>query len=57
MTTLYSNHYRTNSYNHQNNASILSKIKIKNYSYDPIDKIGKGYSSVVYKGLNDNTSK
>ena len=27
--------------------------KIKNYSYNPLDSIGKGFSSVVYRGVND----
>lgn len=30
--------------------------KIKDYSYNPLDRIGKGFSSIVYKGLNENTS-
>jgi hypothetical protein len=29
--------------------------KIQNYSFLITDKIGKGYSSVVYKGANDLT--
>lgn len=29
--------------------------KIQNYSFLITDKIGKGYSSVVYKGVNDLT--
>jgi len=32
-----------------------SRKKIKNFSYSPSDRIGKGYSSVVYRGKNDNT--
>lgn len=32
-------------------------LKIKNYSYSPLDQIGKGFSSIVYKGTNDETSK
>lgn len=31
--------------------------KIKDYSYSTIDRIGKGFSSIVYKGVNDRTSK
>lgn len=27
-------------------------IKIRQYSYSPMDKIGKGFSSIVYRGLN-----
>jgi len=34
-----------------------SRKKIKNYSYSSTDKIGKGFSSIVYRGTNDNTSK
>ena len=30
--------------------------KIKDYSYNPSYRIGKGFSSIVYKGTNDNTS-
>lgn len=30
--------------------------KVKNYSYNPLDRIGKGFSSIVYKGTNDSTS-
>ncbi len=26
--------------------------KIKDYSYNPSDRIGKGFSSIVYKGVN-----
>ena len=29
--------------------------KIEDYSYGLYDKIGKGYSSIVYKGRNDLT--
>ena len=32
-----------------------SRRKIKHFSYLPSDRIGKGYSSVVYKGKDDNT--
>lgn len=31
--------------------------KISDFSFLPQDKIGRGYSSIVYKGLNDLTSK
>ena len=27
-------------------------IKVKNYSYSPLDQIGKGFSSIVYRGSN-----
>jgi hypothetical protein len=30
--------------------------KIRNYSYNPLDEIGKGFSSRVYKGLNEDNS-
>ena len=33
-----------------------SRKKIKHFSYSPFDKIGKGFSSIVYRGTNDNTS-
>ena len=35
--------------------SSYSRKKIENYSYALADIIGKGYSSQVYKGRNDNT--
>lgn len=38
-------------------GSYSSVKKIKHFSYNPIDSIGKGFSSVVYRGQNDNTSK
>lgn len=31
--------------------------KIEHYSFSLSDRIGRGYSSVVYKGQNDLTSK
>ena len=37
------------------NAGIAQK-KIKHFSYQSTDRIGKGFSSVVYRGTNDNTS-
>lgn len=52
MTT-YSNY---NSITNIDSKSYLSshtaKKKIKNYIYSPLDRIGKGYSSIVYKGIN-----
>lgn len=33
--------------------SYNSNKKIKNYSYNALDSIGKGFSSVVYKGVNE----
>lgn len=32
-------------------------LKVKNFSYSPLDQIGKGFSSIVYRGTNDETSK
>lgn len=43
---------------HQKLASKQTQYtrkKIENYSYGLNDVIGKGYSSQVYKGRNDNT--
>lgn len=37
--------------------STGSRKKIEQYSYSLNDKIGKGYSSIVYRGRNDETSK
>jgi serine/threonine-protein kinase ULK2 len=34
-----------------------TRKKIENYSYGLNDIIGKGYSSQVYKGVNDENSK
>ena len=47
----------------QNNANLFShqlddknqRKKIEDYSYGLHEKIGKGYSSIVYKGRNDIT--
>jgi len=33
-----------------------TRKKIENYSYNLTSNIGKGYSSIVYKGKNDLTS-
>jgi len=35
--------------------SAHGKRKIKNFTYSPSDRVGKGYSSVVYRGKNENT--
>ncbi len=43
------------SYSHSSSLNANRK-KIKHYSYSPTDKIGKGFSSIVYRGTNDNTS-
>lgn len=40
----------------QSNSSNTLKKKIKHFSYSSNDKIGKGFSSIVYKGSNDLTS-
>jgi serine/threonine-protein kinase ULK/ATG1 len=32
-------------------------VRVKNYSYNPNDRIGKGYSSIVYKGVNEHTNE
>ncbi len=37
-------------------SSVNNKKKIKHFSYSESDKIGKGYSSIVYKGTNTTTS-
>jgi hypothetical protein len=44
----------SHSFSHGTSGS--SRKKIKHFSYSPFDKIGKGFSSVVYRGTNDNTS-
>jgi hypothetical protein len=38
-------------------SELLPEVrkKIGQYSYTPKDVIGKGYSSVVYRGANDST--
>lgn len=45
-----------NPFHHQLEDKTQRK-KIEEYSYGLFDKIGTGYSSVVYKGRNDNTGK
>ena len=40
-------------HNYGKSAPYSSVKKIKNYSYNPLDSIGKGFSSVVYRGQND----
>lgn len=32
------------------NTTGLNKKKVKNFAYSSSDKIGKGFSSIVYKG-------
>lgn len=41
-------------YRRENSSNI--KKKIKHFSYSESDRIGKGYSSIVYKGVNTLTS-
>ena len=36
--------------------SAGQRKKIKNFTYSENDRIGKGYSSIVYRGLNELTS-
>jgi hypothetical protein len=38
-------------------STSYTRKKIENYSYGLNDVIGKGYSSQVYKGRNDNVGK
>lgn len=44
------------SHSFSHGSSGAGRKKIKHFSYSPLDKIGKGFSSVVYRGTNDNTS-
>ena len=55
MFNYYQQSTKALSYKGQNYSSYGTK-KIGNFSYSSSDKIGKGFSSVVYKGTNDNTS-
>lgn len=41
----------------QGSSTSDSRKKIKHFSYSHNDRIGKGFSSIVYKGTNDLTSK
>lgn len=43
--------------NHHDLSVPLPRKKIEQYSYGLADSIGKGYSSVVYRGRNDQTGK
>ncbi len=52
MTTYLTNNYKKDSFSNQLNISSTNKKKIKNFSYNFNDKIGKGFSSIVYKGTN-----
>ena len=55
MIGLYHQNTRSDLYR-GHSLSVGSKKKIGNFSYSASDKIGKGFSSVVYKGINDATS-
>lgn len=55
MTSYLSYNYKKPTTSHGYSASD-SKKKIKHFSYSHVDKIGKGFSSIVYKGTNDLTS-
>lgn len=55
MLSYYSNNQKFE--NRGRSASFgNAKKKIKHFSYQLTDRIGKGFSSVVYKGTNENTS-
>ena len=43
-------------YKHTSGQYGMGKRKVKHYAYSPEDRIGKGYSSVVYRGINENNS-
>lgn len=55
MLAFYSNNTRKDSYgplSGPNLSCVNGNKKIKDYSYNPNDRIGKGFSSIVYKGIN-----
>ena len=56
MIGIYSHNNRK--YEHRGHSASFgnAKKKIKHFSYQSTDRIGKGFSSVVYRGTNDNTS-
>lgn len=56
MTSYLSYNYKKPSSSSGTSSNSLKK-KIKHFSYSSTDKIGKGFSSIVYKGYNDLTSK
>lgn len=56
MTSYLSYNYKKPAYGNSTSSNSLKK-KIKHYSYSSSDRIGKGFSSIVYKGTNDLTSK
>ena len=55
MTSYMSYNYKKPTSSH-GLTSNDSKKKIKHFSYSMNDKIGKGFSSIVYKGCNELTS-
>ncbi len=61
MLGFYSNNTRKEALGPQTGPALglncsTGHKKIKDYSYNPADRIGKGFSSIVYKGTNDITS-
>ena len=52
MHSYYSKHDMIRS----SSLSTGGKKKVKHFSFSFIDRIGKGFSSTVYKGTNDQTS-
>ncbi len=44
------------SHSFSHGTPATTRKKIKHFSYSPYDKIGKGFSSIVYRGTNDTTS-
>jgi hypothetical protein len=52
----YFNTHQYQTYGQNNNQQLLLRKKIADFSFLPQNKIGRGYSSIVYKGSNDLTS-
>lgn len=57
MTTFHNYNSITNLNSRSYSGSQTAKKKIKNFAYSTLDRIGKGYSSIVYKGINETTGK
>ncbi len=55
MTTFHNYNLITNINSRSSLTSQASKKKIKNFTYSPLDRIGKGYKSIVYKRINETT--
>jgi len=55
MTSYLTQNYKKGLFNNSTTNSS-NKKKIKHFSYSSSDKIGKGFSSIVYRGTNDLTS-